>query len=161
MCYVCPQPCHLVINRLKNWLLSCSSVANFPERSKLKSAEASTKICQVYPGEQTTPEISNLNLAQVPSTISKVNSGAPEQQDVPGGLSPLLGLIGQHVPAKKISAKAPSTDIHLRWEIQNCSSNKKLRQVLIFDQIQVACSYPPSSDPLKPPGQCEVSLTWN
>ena len=69
MCYVCLQPCHLVINRLKNWLLSCSSVANFPERSKLKSAEASTKICQVYPGEQTAPEISNLNLSQVPCTI--------------------------------------------------------------------------------------------
>ena len=126
MCYVCLQPCHLVINRLKNWLLACSSVANFSERSKLKSAEASTKICQVYPGEQTTPEISNLNLAQVPCTISKVYSGAPEQQDVPGGLSPLLGLIGQHVPAKHISAEAPATDTHLRKKIQNWSSNTRL-----------------------------------
>ena len=127
MCYVYLQPGHLVINRLKNWLLSCSSVANFPERSKLKSAEASTKICQVYPGEQTTPEISNLNLAQVPCTILKVYSGAPEQQNVPGGLSPLLGLIGQHVPVKKISAKTSSTDTHLRWEIQKLSSNTNTR----------------------------------
>ena len=129
MCYVCLQPCHLVINRLKNWLLACSSVANFPERSKLKSAEASTKICQVYAGEhKQLLKCPTSNLSQVPRTITKVYSGATgQQQDVPGGLSPLLGPIGQHVPAKKISAKTSSTDTHLRWEIQKLSSNTNTR----------------------------------
>ena len=67
------------------------------------------------------------NLSQVPRTITKVYSGAPDQQDVPGGLPPLLGLIGQHVPAKKILAKTSSTDAHLWWEIQTLSSYTNTR----------------------------------